>query len=275
MGSIPSRTRSDIGRDVASELGLPWRVGELRAKAEEAHPAAKRRAASSGLASEQADDLVHHLIYKAVKEAGEGMNPLPPDQERPTLGQIQTALAAFTPDQWKRDLTGNFNLEEANTVCEHLDDSAHRPRLVERFGSQKVYAALGAAALRAIELERADDSLKTVAVTDPYWAVLWWDEASSANRRGAGHPSKGRSLMEGVSERNAAKRFSRGDKKVSAYEIGLWRARAQRLSFKQYVADKGYDGEENRDAAFIEYWATIRDTVAFNTHLRAHGQREK
>jgi hypothetical protein len=185
MGSMPPKMPSDIGRDVASELGLPWRVGELRAKAAEAHQAAKRRVASLGLASKEANGLVHRLTYKDVKEAGEGMEPLPPDQEKPT----------------------------------------------------------------------------------PDWAVLWREQASLANRRGAGHPSKGRSLMEGVSQR--------GNKKVSAYKIERWRERAKHLSFEQFAADKKYDGEEQRQAAFIEYWATIRDTVAFETHLRAHGPSEK
>jgi hypothetical protein len=81
--------------------------------------------------------------------------------------------------------------------------------------------------------------------------------------------------MEGVSERSAAKRLSRGDKKASAYKIERWREREKHLSFDQFAADKKYDGEEQRQAAFIEYWATIRDTVAFETHLRAHGPSEK
>jgi hypothetical protein len=287
MGSISpgsggklAQRLAGIARETAVALKLPWDLQELKKAAYEgAREATEDRsvrghADSLGLSRDEAEE---HFALRRAEEVGKKRVRERSAEEQPTWPsnkQIEVALGAFAPDHWKA-FAKSFCVEEANEVCHFLDHDDNRSRLIASFGSEKVYAALGAAALRAIELERADDSLKTVAVTDPYWAVLWWEQASLENRRGAGHPSKGRSLMESVSKRRVAKRLSRGDKKASAYEIRQWRERAKRLSFKQYVADKGYDGEEHRTAAFIEYWATIHNTAAFKTHSRAHDRREK
>ena len=67
----------EIVRKVAFELGRPWRVEELRAKALEAYPTAKHRTARSGLPPKQIDEQIRRLIYEQVKKAGEEMDALP------------------------------------------------------------------------------------------------------------------------------------------------------------------------------------------------------
>ena len=266
MASIPSGKKlATIVGDVAFELRLPWRIQELLRRAFEASAAVEDHAVSSGLSSEQMDQR----IYAQVKKAGKGMDALPPDLKQPTPEQIEAALTTFSGGQWKV-LVESFRLEEANAVCVHLDDDANRLRLTERFGAEKVHAMLGAAALRAIELERADGSLETVVISDPDLALVLRDLALEANVKGKGHPTKGPPMAEQAKAPHISRRLG---ERMSPYMIEQWWKRMEEeLPFQQYAADRGADDEEGQAAIRPDYWLLIRDTAAYKKYLRAHGR---
>jgi hypothetical protein len=89
------------------------------------------------------------------------------------------------------------------------------------------------------------------------------------------------SVSEQASDRNTARRLSKRDKqtgremKVTAYEVRQWRDRVRELPFEQYVADVGADDKVKRGAAYIDYWAMIRNTAAYKKYLDAQNHREK
>ena len=153
MGSIPPKKLAEITRDVADEVafesGRPWRVEDLRAEALEAYRTAERRAASAGLSGEQTSKLVR--VYEQVLKAGREIDALPPGQTTRTPGQIATALAAFSTEQW-RSLAETFHLEEADCVISFIDRHDNRHRLVQALGPEKWRAIVGALARHATDL---------------------------------------------------------------------------------------------------------------------------
>ncbi len=255
MDSIPSTQLAGIARDVALELGRPWRVEELHAKALEAYPTAKRRAATSGLSGEQAYMWMLRRIHKDVMQVGKGLDVLPFGEEKPAPERIEAAFGTFTAEQWNGLIEG-FDQAEVDALLSFIREDVDR--LKQKLGVREVGRIEERASLREIVLWVENNRSTLVPISDPFWAHVLSEDASQENREGQGHPAKGVSVSEEVSETNLARLLSKRDMNVSAYEVGEWLKRARHLSFEQYVANVGADDEEKRAVAFIEYWAMIR-----------------
>lgn len=261
MASIPSTKLSEIACDVAVKSRLPWRVEQLRTRALEVYIATERRAASLGLPSEQASESMVRRICSAVMKAGKGMDALPPGEQKPTSEQIETALEAFSTEQWITLLDG---LERVDTEALLSYIRQNGQELKQRLGARKVEAIEGRAIMRDTNLWLRDNRSTLVPISDVYWALAWRDLSRQANCEGRGHSVSGRSTAEQASARNIARRLTKRDErigrdlKVSAYEVEQWWKRAEQLPFEQYAAEVGADDEEKRAAAFIDYWAMIR-----------------
>jgi hypothetical protein len=156
---------ADIARKVAFELGRPWRVEELRAEALEAYPTANRRTVTSGLPPKQTDELIRSLIYEQVKQAGERIEALPPDEEKPTPKQIETALGTFTLKAWIT-LINTFGQVEAEALHSHIRRDTGE--LKQRFGTRKVERIKARSIMRYMALWLEKNRSKAVAITDPY-----------------------------------------------------------------------------------------------------------
>ena len=115
----PDQVLAGIARKVAFELGRPWRVEELRAEALEAYPTAKRRTKRLGLPPKQTDELIRRLIHEQIKKAGEGMDALPPGEEKPPPERIEAALGTFTVEDWIT-LIDALGQVEAETLHSHI-----------------------------------------------------------------------------------------------------------------------------------------------------------
>jgi hypothetical protein len=258
MLSVPS---AKLARMAAVESGRPWRVEDLRAKALGAYRSAASRAASLGLPDKQASALVRGSVYEEVLQAGKGMRALPPDQAKPTLEQIETALHAFTTEQWIILIDG-FDQTATTALLSYM--RREPDELKHRLGARKAERIEGRAIMRDTDLWLRENRSKVVPISDVYWSLLWPDLARQANREGKGHPATGRSVAELSSNRSIARHLSKRDEqtgremKVSRYEIRRWRAWAERLPFEQYAADVGADDDEKRAAAFIDWLTMIR-----------------
>jgi hypothetical protein len=278
MDSIPPTKLARIAHDVAFELRLPWRIEELRAKALEAYPTAKRRAATSGLPPSQTDGQIRRLLYGQVKKAGERMEALPFGEKRPAPERIEAALGTFTSEQWESLLEG-FGQVEVEALLSFIHQDADR--LKKKLGTTEVGRIEERASLRENVLWVENNRSTLEAITDPYWAVSWEEDYRLANTADDVRPAKGRSLDEERRPPDTARRLSKRDEQtglemeVTAYKVKQWRNRAEELPFEQYVADVGADDEVKRGAAFIDYWAMIRNTAAYKKYLDAHKHQEK
>jgi hypothetical protein len=272
MNSIPSKGTpeptdrlrqilADVAREVAFELRLPWRVKQLRARTLEAYEAAEPPSTALGLPREQVYQRMLQRIYEDVRLAGEGMEDLPPGEEKPTPGLIEAALGTFTVEQWGillQDLD-QVGVEALLSFVRQDQDG-----LKQRFSARKVGRIEARAITRGTELWLENNRSKLVAISDPYWAGVWREQARQANSQGRGLPARGRSVAEQASDRSVASRLTKRDHKaghkmkVSAYEVARWRERAERLPFEEYAALVGADDEEKRAAAFIAWLSRVR-----------------
>jgi hypothetical protein len=100
MNSIPLEKLASIVIAATVESRRPWRVEQLWLTARRSTVRYPDSAATSGLSSEQASELVRGRIYEQVLKAGGMMDALPPGQSKPTPEQIDTALDAFGIEQW-------------------------------------------------------------------------------------------------------------------------------------------------------------------------------
>jgi hypothetical protein len=268
MNSIPSPERPDqilksIARKVAFESRLPWRVEELRAKAVEAYETAELPAASLGLSREQVYRRMLQIqsINDQVKMAAQGMDRLPPGEQKPASERIEAALGTFTSEQWKILVEG-FGQVDVEALLSFIRLDADR--LKQRLGARKVARIEGRAIMRDVELWLRENRSKVVPITDVDWALPWPELVRQANREGKGHRATGRSVAELSSDRSIARLFSKRDEqtdhemKVSPYELKRWRERVERLTYEQYLLDVGADDEEKRGLAFIDYHMMIR-----------------
>jgi hypothetical protein len=264
MGSIPPKKPSEIARAVADavafESGRPWRVEDLRKKALEVCRTAESSTASLGLPDEQASALMRRLIYKQVFKAAKGMDALPPGQEKPAPERIEAAIGTFTVEQWRILLEG-FGQVDVEALLSFIQDA---DGLKQRLGARKVGCIEERAYMRDTNLWLERDRSKLVAITDPYWASEWREQASQANRVGKGHTATGRSIAELSSDSSIARRLTKIDEqtsremKVDDREVKRWLEQMERLPFEQYAADVEADDPEKRAAAFIDYYTTIR-----------------
>ena len=245
----------EIVRKVAFELGRPWRVEELRAKALEAYPTAKHRTARSGLPPKQIDEQIRRLIYEQVKKAGEEMDALPFGEKKPAPERIEAALGTFTAEEWKI-LIGGFGQVDVEALLSFIHQDADQ--LKQKLGARELGRIEERASLRENVLWVENNRSTLVPISDPYWAHVLREDARQENLERKGHPAKGVSVSEETSERNLARLLSKRDMKVSPYEVGQWLKRVRQLSFEQYVTDVGAHDEETRAVAFIDYWTMIR-----------------
>jgi hypothetical protein len=265
MGSIPPKKPSEIARDVANavafESGRPWRVEDLRKKAREACRTAESSAAGLGLPNEQASARMRGLIYKQVFNAAKGMDALPPREEEPAPERIEAALRTFTVEQWRILLEG-FGQVDVEALLSFIRQDADG--LKQRLGAWKVGCIEERAIMRDTDLWLEDNRSKLVAITDPYWASEWREQARQANRVGKGHTATGRSIAELSSDISIARRLTKRDEqtgrlmKVNDREVKRWLERMERLPFEQYAADVGADDPEKRAGALIDWLTMIR-----------------
>jgi hypothetical protein len=266
MGSIPPKKPSEIARDVADDVafdsGRLWRLEDLRKKARESCQTVESSAASLGLPDEGASALQRGLISKQVMKTAKGMDALPPNQEKPTPEQIETALEAFSIERWITLIDG---LDQTGTAAFLAHIRRESDELKQRFGARKVGRIEERAIMRDIDHWLRDNRDKLVPISDPYWAGSWREQARHANRIvGKGHTATGRSIAELSSDSSIARRLTKRDEqtgremKVDDREVKRWRERMERLPFEQYAADVEADDPEKRAAAFIDYYTTIR-----------------
>jgi len=268
----PDRILLGIARGVAFELRLPWRVEQLRQEAAKAYETAERRAARSGLPPKQTDELIRRLIYAQVKKAGEGMEDLPPGEEKPAPERIEAALGTFTAEQWKILVEG-FGQVDVEALLSFIQLDADR--LKQRLGPRELGRIEERASLRENVLWVENNRSTLEPISDPYWADVLREEARRENLERRGHPAKEVSVSEQASDRSIARHLSKRDEqtghdmKVSPYEVKQWRERAQSLPYEQYLVDVGADDEEKRGFAFIDYHTMIR-----KKHQRKNSSRK-
>ena len=244
---------------MAFELGLPWRVEELRAKALEAYRTAEPPSAALGLPHAQVDERMLRRIYEEVMKVGEGMDALPPGEEKPATERIEAALGTFTVEEW-RTLLESLGHVDVEALVSFIRQDAYR--LKQRLGAREVGRIEERASLRATILWLENNRSKLVAITDPYWASERREQARQANCVGKGHPAKGRSLAEQASARSIARGLSKRDEqigrdmKVSHYEVRQWWKREEQLPYERFVDEEG--DEVEGIPAFIRYWGMIR-----------------
>lgn len=260
MDSIPTPQQpdlvlADVVRKVAFELGRPWRIEELRAKALEAYQTVEPPSAVLGLPRAQVDEWMLRRICEHVMQAGERMDALPPREEKLAPERIEAALGTFTSEQWGSLLEG-FGQVEVEALLSFIRQDADR--LKQKLGAREVGRIEERARLRENVLWVENNRSTLEPISDPYWAHVLREDARQENLERKGHPAKGVSVSEETSERNLARLLSKRDIKVSPYEVGQWLKRVRQLSFEQYVAEVGADDEEKRAVAFIEYWTMIR-----------------
>ena len=283
MDSIPTPQQPDqvlanVARKVAFELRRPWRVEELRAKALEAYETVEPPSSALGLPRAQVDEWMLWRTYEDVMQAGEGMDALPPGEEKPAPERIEAALGTFTAEQWKILLEG-LGQTDVEALLSFIQQDADR--LKQKLGAKEVGRIEERASLRKNVLWVENNRSTLVAITDPYFAVSWDEQYGLANVAGEGRPAKGRSLDEERRPPNTARRLSKVDEqtgremKVTAYEVVQWRDRVKKVPFEQYVAEVGADDEVKRGVAFIDYWTMVRNTAAYKKYLDAHKDREK
>jgi len=283
MDSLPTTQRPDqilagIADKVAFELRRPWRVEELHAKALEAYRTVEPSSAALGLPRAQVYKRMLQRIYEDVTRAGQEMETLPPDEEKPAPERIEAALGTFTSEQWESLLKG-FGQVEVEALLSFIHQDADR--LKKKLGTREVGRIEESASLRENVLWVENNRSTLVAITDPYWAVSWEEDYRLANTADDVRPAKGRSLDEESRPPDTARRLSKVDEqtgremKVTPYAVVQWRERAKEVPFEQYVAEVGADDEVKRGVAFIDYWAMIRNTTAYKKYLDARKHREK
>jgi hypothetical protein len=258
MSSVPPEK---LARMAAVESGRPWRVEDLRAKALGAYRSAASRAASLGLPDKQASALVRGSVYEEVLQAGKGMRALPPDQAKPTLEQIETALHVFTTEQWIILIDG---LDQTATTALLSYMRQEPDELKHRLGARKAERIEERAIMRDYDHWLKENRDKLVPITDPHWAGSWREQARQANRVGKGHTATGQSIAELSSDSSIARRLTKRDEqtgremKVNDREVKRWREQMERLPFEQYADDVGADDPEKRAAALIDWMTMIR-----------------
>jgi hypothetical protein len=265
MRSIPPKQLPEIARDVADavafESGRPWRVEDLRKKALEACRTAESSAARLGLPDERASELQRGLISKQVMKAATEMDALPPNQEKPTPEQIETALEAFSIERWITLIDG---LDQTSTAALLAHIRREPDELKQRFGARNVGRIERRTRMRDTEHWLRENRDKLVPISDPFWAGYWREQARQANRVGEGHTATGQSIAELSSDISIARRLTKRDEqtgremKVDDREVKRWLEQMERLPFEQYAADVKADDPEKRAVAFIDYYTTIR-----------------
>lgn len=256
MESIPPSEQPDIARDVAFELRRPWRVEHLRAKAREGYEADGPPSAILGPPGGERQKRMRSWLREYVRKAGKRMDRLPPRQGEPSPGQIETALEAFTVEQWGA-LIESFDKADAEVLLAFIRQDTDG--LKRRIGARRVERIEARAIMRGTELWLEANRSKLVPISDPYWANFWPGLASQADLEGMGHPAKGVSVKEQTSDRSIARRLTKRDEmKVTPHQVKTWRERTEKLPFEQYVADVGADDEEKRAAAWIAWLTMIR-----------------
>jgi hypothetical protein len=189
--SIQPKKLFEIAADtVAFELGLPWRVDELREKAVEAYETAVERAEISGLAAKQADEAIRRrgTVYRTVMVAGRRMDRLPPGQSKPTPEQIETALEAFSTEQWIALIDG-LDPSGTRALLSHIRQNSDE--LKQRPTARKIARIEVRAIMRDTDLWLAENRDKLVPISDVFWAVAFRNLAREANRTGKGHAAMG------------------------------------------------------------------------------------
>jgi len=169
MPSILPQELIGVARDVAFELGLPWRVGDLW-KVGEAHGTTKAPPGNLGLPTGGADEQARRTIRVRghVEKAGKGMGRLPPGLSEPADEQIRVALLTFTVGQW-RDLIDRFDQDDTDALLSYLH--ANEGPLKHRLGYSNFFAIYGYAIRRHLIHSGGRPEMRFVFITDAYEAA--------------------------------------------------------------------------------------------------------
>jgi hypothetical protein len=261
------RMLEDATREVAFRLRLPWKVGELYEAGKQAAAAAWKEWSHSTLGLPR-EEFLGLRMGQAIEAAGKTMHAQAAADSKkrpPSEQQIETALKAFSAEQWKI-LVGSMDQVDVETLRNYLRQNTDKSK--QSFGARKVERIEANAIMRSTELWRSSEGpTKLDPVSDAYWAVFWDEEASFLNIQGGGHATTGRSLDEAASERNTAKRLSKRDEiadhdmPVTAYKVKQWRKRAKELPFEDFDGD------------FLTYLVTIYYPEAYKSYLRRKGSK--
>jgi hypothetical protein len=218
MSSIPPKKLLEIARDVAFELGLPWRMGDLGENALDACESAKPPPGNLGLPPEQADEQTHWSIRRQVEKTGEGMDRLPFDQSEPTDNQIRVALLTFSLEQW-RGLIDGFDQGDTNALLSYLH--ANRGPLENRLGYGNFGAIYEHAIRRHLILRWSQPGVRFVSITDALDAARIHKTARQRNIGRVPQPPQEPPWDEKSRPPFIAKKVSGPGRKVSRYKVDM------------------------------------------------------
>lgn len=283
-----------VARRVTFELGLPWRLTNLREKAAEAYDAAEPPPASLGLTHKAASKRMLRQVYGQVKKAGEEMDRLPGGQSKPTPEQIEAAIEAFTTREWtpveqwpplalsppKEDwpvVEARYGLMESvgRAEVEALLDYIRRNKagLAQRIRAKKLNAIEGRAIERSSMLWLDENRSKLVPVSDAYWAWAWRALFREASVRRKGPRVAEQSHAPSIARRLTKRDVQTGrEMNVSAYRVTqLWKRWAE------LFADRRADDAESRAELLLDpdWWVIIHSTAAYKEYLRTRERREE
>jgi hypothetical protein len=251
----------DAARRVAVDLGLPWKLRELREHGLRDVDKALRSGQKSGLSFPQ---QIQRHINEEVRKGGKSMRGQEKAQggkwRLPANERIKDALKTFSVEEWK-GLIAEFGYKEARKLGSYL--KAHREEH-EYSPERKKYVSVDVFAReRRMVLELSHPKAKLIGITDPYWDAHWQEKSRAKNQEGAPRPSERRSWSEMASERAIAEALSEPGYTVTPYQVKKWRERMEQEPFEEFDGD------------IDDYLLKMRDPDAYERLRRQREQGEE
>jgi hypothetical protein len=251
----------DAARRVAVDLGLPWKLRELREHGLRGVDKALRSGRKSGLSFPQ---QIQRHINEEVRKGGKSMRGQEKAQggkwRLPANERIKDALNTFSVEEWK-GLIAVFGYKEARKLGSYL--KAHREEH-EYSPARKKYVSVDIFAReRRMVLQLNKSKAKLIGITDPFWDVHWQEKSRARNLEGAPRPSERRSWSEMTSERAIAEALSGPGYTVTPYQVKKWRERMEREPFEEFDGD------------IDDYLLKMRDPAAYERLRRQREQGEE
>jgi hypothetical protein len=252
----------DAARRVAFDLGLPWKLRELREHGRRGVAnALNGPSRGSGLPFPQ---QIQRHITEEVRKGGKSMRAQAQAQggkrQLPTDERIKDALKTFSVEEWK-DFIAEFEYKEVRKLGSFL--KAHREEH-EHAPERKKYVSVDIFAReRRMVLQLSHPKAKLIAITDPFWDAHWQEKSRARNLEGAPRPSERRSWSEMASERAIAEALSEPGYTVTPYQVKKWRERMEQEPFEEFDGD------------IDDYLLKMRDPAAYERLRRRREQGEE
>ena len=209
-------------RSVAYELGLPFRLKELRGHAERGVEKARETYGSKSGQVNWPSHVTRH-IYEAVAQGGIEEEEKTGRRLAPKDERIREALATFCDTKewnWETLLEG-CGYEEAKALGFFL--KANRNEL-ERSLSEKTLQHIEVHAReRRFVLMLSQEGVRRIDISGPYWAAIFWRRAREENVAGVVRgPQDRHTVPERGGYRRIAEALSQFGEQVTDKQVKTW-----------------------------------------------------